>query len=61
MIAKGAGRMILIKLAEGLKPRLARLGSQDLKAMAAKLLEAARKLPAGPVRYDIPKQIGKFA
>ena len=53
--------MILIKLAEGLKPRLARLGSQDLKVMAAKLLEAARKLPAGPVRYDIPKQIGKFA
>jgi len=33
---------------------------QDLKAMAAKLLETARKLPAGPVRNDILKEIGKF-
>jgi hypothetical protein len=33
---------------------------QDLEAMAAKLLETARKLPAGPVRHDILKQIGKF-
>ncbi len=33
---------------------------QDLKAMAAKLLETARKLPAGPVRSDILKEIRKF-
>jgi hypothetical protein len=33
---------------------------QDLEAMAAKLLETARKLPAGPVRHDILKQVGKF-
>jgi hypothetical protein len=33
---------------------------QDPEAMAAKLLETARKLPAGPVRHDILKQIGKF-
>ena len=28
--------------------------------MAAKLLETARKLPAGPVCRDIFKEIGKF-
>jgi hypothetical protein len=28
--------------------------------MAAKLLETARKLPAGPIRRDILKEIGKF-
>ena len=33
---------------------------QDLEAMGAKLLETARKLPAGPVRNDILKEIGKF-
>ena len=33
---------------------------QDLEAMAAKLLENARKLPAGPIRRDILKEIGKF-
>ena len=33
---------------------------QDLEAMAAKLLETARKLPAGPIRSDILKEIGKF-
>ena len=33
---------------------------QDLEAMAAKLLEAARKLPAGPIRRDNLKEIGKF-
>ena len=33
---------------------------QDLEAMAAKLLETARKLPAGPIRRDILKEIGKF-
>ena len=33
---------------------------QDLEAIAAKLLETARKLPAGPVRHDVLKQIGKF-
>src|SRR5258708_23660493 len=32
----------------------------DLKAMAAKLLETARKLPAGPIRNDILKEIWKF-
>ena len=30
------------------------------EAMAAKLLETARKLPAGPVCRDILKEIGKF-
>jgi hypothetical protein len=33
---------------------------QDLEAMAAKLLKTARKIPAGPVRNDILKEIGKF-
>lgn len=33
---------------------------QQLEAMAAKLLETARKLPAAPVRRDILKEIGKF-
>ena len=33
---------------------------QDLEAMAAKLLETARKLPAEPIRRDILKEIGKF-
>jgi hypothetical protein len=33
---------------------------QQLKAMAAKLLETARKLPAGPVCRDILKEIAKF-
>ena len=33
---------------------------QDLEAMAEKLLETARKLPAGPIRRDILKEIGKF-
>ena len=33
---------------------------QELEEMVAKLLETARKLPAGPVRHDILKEIGKF-
>jgi hypothetical protein len=33
---------------------------QQLKAMAAKLLETARKLPTGPVCRDILKEIAKF-
>jgi hypothetical protein len=33
---------------------------QELEAMAAKLLRTARKLPPGPVRYDILKEIRKF-
>ena len=33
---------------------------QNLEAMAAKLLETARKLPAGPIRRDLLKEIGKF-
>jgi hypothetical protein len=32
----------------------------QLEAMAAKLLETARKLPAGPVRCDILEEIDKF-
>jgi hypothetical protein len=32
----------------------------DLDTMAEKLLEAARKLPPGPVRHDVLKEIGKF-
>jgi hypothetical protein len=47
--------MIPIKSAD-----LTRKEMQYLEAMAAKLLETARKLPAGPVRHDILKQIGKF-
>ena len=31
---------------------------QDLEAMAAKLLETARKLPAGPIRRDILTEMG---
>ncbi len=33
---------------------------QQLEAMAAKLLETARKLPAGPVCRDILDKIGQF-
>jgi hypothetical protein len=33
---------------------------QQLEAMAAKLLETAHKLPAGPVSRDILEEIGKF-
>ena len=47
--------MIPIKSADRTRKEM-----QDLEAMAAKLLETARKLPAGPVRHDILKQIGKF-
>ena len=47
--------MIPIKSAHRTKTEI-----KDLKAMAAKLLETARKLPAGPVRNDILKEIGKF-
>ena len=34
---------------------------QDLERMLAKLFETARKLPAGPVRHDILKEIRKFS
>ena len=34
---------------------------QDLERLLAKLFETARKLPAGPVRHDILKEIGKFS
>jgi hypothetical protein len=47
--------MIPIKSAHRTKTEI-----RDLKAMAAKLLETARKLPAGPVGNDILKEIGKF-
>ena len=33
---------------------------KDLEDMAAKLLETARKLPRGPERYAVLKQIGTF-
>jgi hypothetical protein len=33
---------------------------QDLEAMAAKLLETTRKVPPGPERHDILKEIRKF-
>ena len=36
------------------------LDIQELEEMVAKLLETARKLPAGPVRHDILKEIGNF-
>jgi hypothetical protein len=32
---------------------------QELEAMAAELLKTARKLPPGPVRHDLLKEIGK--
>jgi hypothetical protein len=34
--------------------------TQQLEAMAGKLLETARKLPVGPVCRDILKEIDKF-
>jgi hypothetical protein len=33
---------------------------QELEQMAAKLLEAARKLPPGPDRHNILQEIGRF-
>jgi hypothetical protein len=33
---------------------------QDLEDMVAKLLESARKLPPGPERHALLKQIGVF-
>jgi hypothetical protein len=33
---------------------------QELEAMAAELLKTARKLPPGPVRHDLLKEIGKY-
>ena len=33
---------------------------KDLEDMAAKLLESARKLPPGPDRHDLLKQIETF-
>ena len=56
LIAEGAAEMIPIKSAQRKITEM-----QDLEAMAAKLLETARKLPAGPIRRDILKEIGKFA
>jgi hypothetical protein len=32
----------------------------DLEEMVEKLLKAARKLPPGPIRHDILKEIGRF-
>jgi hypothetical protein len=32
----------------------------DLEEMIEKLLKAARKLPPGPIRHDILKEIGRF-
>jgi hypothetical protein len=34
--------------------------TQELEAMAAKLLKTARKLPPGPVRHDLLKEIRNF-
>ncbi len=34
---------------------------EELEEMVAKLFETARKLPAGPVRHDILKEIRKFS
>jgi hypothetical protein len=33
---------------------------KDLEVLAAQLLESARKLPPGPDRHDLLKQIGTF-
>jgi hypothetical protein len=32
----------------------------DLEKMAAKLLESARKLPPGPERHELLKEIGTY-
>jgi hypothetical protein len=52
---EGEGDMIPMKLADRTLTEM-----QDLDTMAAKLLETARKLPPGPVRHDVLKEIGKF-
>jgi hypothetical protein len=54
-LLKAQWKMIPIKSADQTRKEM-----QDLEALAAKLLETARKIPAGPVRHDILKQIGKF-
>ena len=55
LIAKGAGETIPIKSTHRTITEM-----QDLEAMAAKLLETARKLPERPMRRGILKEIGKF-
>ncbi len=52
---EGEGDMIPMKFADRTLTEM-----QDLDTMAAKLLETARKLPPGPVRHDVLKEIGKF-
>ena len=53
LITEGAGKMIPIKSAH-------RTEIQDLEAMAAKLLETARKLPAGQDRHNALQEIERF-
>jgi hypothetical protein len=52
---EGEGDMIQWDLADRTLTEM-----QDRDTMAAKLLETARKLPPGPVRHDVLKEIGKF-
>jgi hypothetical protein len=55
LTAEGAGKMIPIKSTGRTLTEM-----QELEAMAAELLKTARKLPPGPVRHDLLKEIGKF-
>jgi hypothetical protein len=54
---EGEGEMILTRLdAERVKPEV----PGDLEQIAAKLLRSARKLPRGPERQNILKEITSF-
>jgi hypothetical protein len=55
LTAEGAGKMIPIESTDRTLTEI-----QELEAMAAELLKTARKLPPGPARHDLLKEIGKF-
>jgi hypothetical protein len=55
LTAEGAGKMIPIKSTGRTLTEM-----QEQEAMAAELLKTARKLPPGPVRHDLFKEIWKF-
>jgi hypothetical protein len=55
LTAEGAEKMVPIKSTGRTLTEM-----QELEAMAAKLIKTARKLPPGPVRHDLLKEIGKF-
>jgi hypothetical protein len=55
--AEGEGKMNLTRLdMEQVKPEV----PEDLEEIAAKLLQSARRLPHGPERQKILKQISSF-